>query len=307
MPRPGRLGRAGPVIAFVEGDAGMGKTALLDAVVAESGDDVRMLRIAGEASEQIREYGVAEQLQQQLRGAERLDPADRNRGPGAVLLDGIRGMADRCPVALVVDDAQWLDRASVHTLSYLIRRLSNLPVLVVVASRPSETWLAPIRRAAAQHGYAGIRLEGLSVPAVRQLASIRGVTLSQRAAERLRRHTGGSPQLCRALVEELDPEDLARGDGALPAPRSYAALVAERFAGCAEPVQLVLAASAVLGLGGTLGESLVSCRGEGSGRGGGCRDRARAPGASPTGQFLADRCASCPRPLVQFSMHCRSP
>jgi hypothetical protein len=151
------------------------------------------------------------------------------------------------PVALIVDDAQWLDRASVHTLSYLIRRLSNLPVLVVVASRPSETWLAPIRRAAAQHGYAGIRLEGLSVPAVRQLASTRGVTLSQRAAERLQRHTGGSPQLCRALVEELDPEDLARGDGALPAPRSYAALVAERFAGCAEPVQLVLAASAVLG------------------------------------------------------------
>ncbi|WP_308465756.1 AAA family ATPase [Rathayibacter soli] len=235
---------AGPALVFVEGEAGMGKTSLLNALVADSGEHMRMLRVAGEASEQILEYGVVEQLHQQLK----LRPeADRPPGLGAVLLEGIRSAADRRPLALIFDDAQWFDRASVQTLSYLIRRLSNVPVLIVVASRPSASWLAPIQRAAAQHRYRKILLDGLPVPAVRQLASTGGVTLSQRAAERLWRHTGGSPQLCRALIEELDPEEFSRGDGALPAPSSYAALVADHFAGCDEQVRSVVAASAVFG------------------------------------------------------------
>ncbi|MEO6827448.1 MAG: AAA family ATPase [Microbacteriaceae bacterium] len=243
-----RMAQAGrPVIAFVFGEAGMGKTSLLDALVAEADLDLRTLRVAGAVSEQILEYGVAGQLDQQLHGVSGTDHGDRRLARGAELLEGIAGMADRGSVALILDDAQWFDRASVHTLSYLIRRLSNVTVLVVVASRPRENWLAPMQRAAVQHNHVEIRLEGVSVAAVRQLASIRGVALSQRAAERLWRHTGGSPQLCQALIEELDPEDLARGDGVLPAPSSYAALVVERFAGCAEPVQSVVAASAVIG------------------------------------------------------------
>jgi predicted ATPase len=40
------------------------------------------------------------------------------------------------PLVLVVDDAHWADRPSLEVLSYLARRIADLPVLLVVAFRP---------------------------------------------------------------------------------------------------------------------------------------------------------------------------
>ena len=47
-------------------------------------------------------------------------------------------LAERSPVAIVVDDAHWADAPSLRFLAYLARRVSDLPVAVVVASRPQE-------------------------------------------------------------------------------------------------------------------------------------------------------------------------
>ena len=43
------------------------------------------------------------------------------------------------PLALFVDNAQWADRGSLRVLAQLARRTRNLPLLVVLATRPRET------------------------------------------------------------------------------------------------------------------------------------------------------------------------
>ena len=48
----------------------------------------------------------------------------------------VAGLAERGPLALVVDDAHLLDAASARFLLYLAQRIGSLPVLLVVAMRP---------------------------------------------------------------------------------------------------------------------------------------------------------------------------
>ena len=47
-------------------------------------------------------------------------------------------LADEQPLALVVDDAQWADRSSLEVLSYLARRIEDLPLLIVVGARADD-------------------------------------------------------------------------------------------------------------------------------------------------------------------------
>ena len=48
-------------------------------------------------------------------------------------------LAERRPLALVVDDAQWADRSSLEVLSYLARRVEDLPLLILVGARARPT------------------------------------------------------------------------------------------------------------------------------------------------------------------------
>ena len=47
-------------------------------------------------------------------------------------------LAERRPLALVVDDAQWADRSSLEVLSYLARRIDDLPLLIAVGARADD-------------------------------------------------------------------------------------------------------------------------------------------------------------------------
>jgi hypothetical protein len=47
-------------------------------------------------------------------------------------------IADRRPLALVVDDAQWADRSSLEVLAYLARRIDDLPLLIAVGARADD-------------------------------------------------------------------------------------------------------------------------------------------------------------------------
>ena len=84
----------------------------------------------------------------------RAAPARRRRGgPATLLLDGAApadstqfahsvlwlcsALAERRPLALVVDDAQWADRSSLEVLSYLARRAEDLPLLILSARAPT--------------------------------------------------------------------------------------------------------------------------------------------------------------------------
>ena len=47
-------------------------------------------------------------------------------------------LADRDPLLVAVDDLQWCDSASLLFLAYLVRRVEDVPVAVLVAVRTGE-------------------------------------------------------------------------------------------------------------------------------------------------------------------------
>ncbi|HEX2576019.1 MAG TPA: AAA family ATPase, partial [Aquihabitans sp.] len=252
----GRAAGGRPVVVSVEGEAGVGKSALLRWLADERSPDVRLLAASGEEGEQRLDLGVAEQLLEEAaalgvtvtarfgRAGPRPEPFD----VGAALVDVIARLAAAEPVLVSVDDAQWADPPSVQALTFAVRRLRRLPVLVVVGHRPDADHLEPLLRLASGDDGERLALDGLGASEVRELVAARqGPDLSPRAAERLRAHAGGLPLAVLALADELGPEELATGIGALPAPRSYATVMLNRLAACSPPVERVVTAVAVVG------------------------------------------------------------
>ncbi|MFF4622193.1 AAA family ATPase [Nonomuraea jabiensis] len=138
---------------LVTGEPGMGKTELLDAAarqVASMG--ARVLRASGSEFETELSFAVLHQLLLPVvdglpelpevhraalataLGLERGDPPGRLVLVSA-LLAWLRHLTSTRPLVLVVDDLQWVDRASVVVLSLVARRLSGLPVGLLLAQR----------------------------------------------------------------------------------------------------------------------------------------------------------------------------
>ena len=142
----------------IEGPAGTGKSALLDLAERQARDLGWLVRRAahGPAEQRFPFSVIRTLLEQPLRAA---GPETRRAaGPaGALLLDGdvpaadatttiahslfwvCSSLAEPRPVALLIDDAHWADRASLETLAYLARRVHDIPLLIVLAARSHET------------------------------------------------------------------------------------------------------------------------------------------------------------------------
>ena len=139
----------------VRGEAGIGKTALLDYLVA-SASDLWVVRAVGVESEIELAYASLHQLCLPL-----LDRLDRLPAPQRQALEIVFGLtagsvpdrflvglavlslfaaaAEERPLLCVVDDAQWLDQSSALTLAFVARRLLAEPVgIVFVAREPGE-------------------------------------------------------------------------------------------------------------------------------------------------------------------------
>jgi AAA ATPase domain len=135
----------------VHGEPGIGKTALLDWMV-ESAADLTVLRATGVESEMELAYASLHQL-----CAPRLDLLDRLPAPqrtalaiafglgsgdppdrflvGLGTLSLLAEVAEERPLLCVVDDAQWLDRASELTLTFVARRFLAEPAGIGFAAR----------------------------------------------------------------------------------------------------------------------------------------------------------------------------
>jgi DNA-binding CsgD family transcriptional regulator len=149
-------GKGGAVL--VEGIAGAGKTSLLRVLSAAVSDraDVRLLRCQGAELELELAFGAVRQLLTAAVLA--LPDVDRDAllaGPGAPaaavlgasaspagavdplysLYWVVAGLSEKTPLVLVLDDAHWLDPESARFVGYLARRLEDLPVLVLAATR----------------------------------------------------------------------------------------------------------------------------------------------------------------------------
>ncbi len=127
---------------FLVGEPGIGKTTVLDHVVAAAGEDFRVGIGRGDVAEALLPFGLIGQALDQLLGtASVLDPqADAPPGAstGSVLytvLGHLRRAAAQ-PLLLAFDDASWSDPDSLVLLRLLCRRIRSLPVAIIATVRP---------------------------------------------------------------------------------------------------------------------------------------------------------------------------
>jgi DNA-binding CsgD family transcriptional regulator len=212
-----RAGRSGTLV--VHGAPGVGKTALLKYAI-ESACDSRVLRAIGVESERELAFAVLHQLCVPLAAF-----LDRLPGPqraalaitfglseGAVpdrFLVGLAALglfseaAEERPLLCVVDDAQWLDRASAEVLAFVARRLQAESVVMLFAAREPSDLFA---------GLPQMVVDGLREADARALlASVIPGRLDERVVDQLLAETRGNPLALLELPRGLTAPQLAGG------------------------------------------------------------------------------------------------
>ena len=209
----------------LRGEAGIGKTALLEYLL-ESASDLTVLRAQGVESDMELAYAGLQQL-----CAPFLDRLDRLPAPQRHALEIVSGLsagpppdrflvglgvlsllsevAEERPLLCVVDDAQWLDQASALTLAFVARRVLAEPVGIVFAARePGE---------ALQH-VSELEVRGLGDVDARALLgwTVRFI-LDERVRDRIVAETRGNPLALLELPRGLTVAQLAGGFGLLGA------------------------------------------------------------------------------------------
>ena len=255
-----RRSAATGVLAWVEGEAGIGKTLLIRRFLDQAGD-VRPAGTRGRAgSLALRMVGVDEAdgevtwavTERLLSGAPGWSSAEAGADPYAVgvgMVDVFTRWSALGPLVVVVDDLHDADLPSATALAFAAGRLPS-GTLLVVAARPDhverlgERW----RRLSRAGETLRVVLEGLEPDEVRQLAARMGVRLTVAGARRLWEHARGHPLHCRSLLAELEPAAIESAPGILPAPQAFAELVASRLETLGEPSRRFAEAGSVLGL-----------------------------------------------------------
>src|ERR687892_989466 len=222
----------------LRGEAGVGKTALMEYVL-ERAEGYRVARAAGVQSEMELAFAGLHQL-----CAPMLDRLDSLPGPqrdalatafglsagpppdrflvGLAALSLLSEVAEDGPLVCLVEDAQWLDRASAQALAFVARRLLAEAVAIVFAVRePSEE--------RELQGLPELAVEGLNVDESRALldSAIHG-PLDERVRDRIVAETRGNPLALLELPRGMTPAELAGGFG-LPDSVSLASRLERSF------------------------------------------------------------------------------
>jgi AAA ATPase domain len=232
-----RAGRSGALV--VRGEAGIGKSALLDYAAAHA-DDMAVARALGVESEAELEFSgllevcgplldrlpeLPERQAAALRGALGLGPAEpvERFAVAAATMTLLAAAAEEAPLLVLVDDAHWLDRSSTEALVFALRRLQADPVAVVFAVRDDEgsSFAAP--------GVEVVEIGGLDHDAVAKLlAAASDVSLTPELPRRLHAATRGNPLALLELLSLLTPDQLS-GAAPLEEPLPSGAAVERAF------------------------------------------------------------------------------
>jgi len=150
----------------------------------------------------------------------RAGPAPDHFLTGLAVLSLLAEAAADRPLVCVIDDAQWLDRASAQVLAFAARRLLAESVLAILATREPDRDL---------HGLPELVVEGLRrADALELLASAVRWPLDERVAEQIVADTRGNPLALLELPSGVSPGQLAGGFG-LPQALSVAGRIEESF------------------------------------------------------------------------------
>jgi DNA-binding CsgD family transcriptional regulator len=229
--------RAGESRALVvRGEAGVGKTALLEYLV-EQASGCRVLRAAGVQSEmELAFAGLHRLCAPILDGVERLPVPQREAlrtafgvSPGSApdrflvclaVLGLLSEVAEERPLICLVDDEQWLDRASAQVLAFVARRLEAEGVAMVFAARAPSADVA---------GLPQLVVEGLREDDARALLdSALTAPLDARVRDQIVTETRGNPLALLELPCGVTPAELAGGFG-LPGATPLSGRIEESF------------------------------------------------------------------------------
>ncbi|MEV6105163.1 AAA family ATPase [Streptomyces sp. NPDC051940] len=209
-------------VLVISGEAGVGKTALLDYAL-QSAPDVRTLRVAGVEPETELPHSALHQLCLPL--LSRIDSLPVPQAEALATMFGLRAgespspflaglgvlnllaeVAREQPMLVIVDDAHWLDEASTQVLAFVARRLRAESILLLIAGRH------PIL---SMRGLSELVVPGLGAEAARQLLdSVVRWPLDDDVRSAILAEARGNPL---ALLELplAAPEQLAGGFGLL--------------------------------------------------------------------------------------------
>jgi DNA-binding CsgD family transcriptional regulator len=228
---------------LLSGDAGVGKTAVLDAAAHHAaGAGARLLRGGGAEFEVNVSFAGVNQLFQPILGElDHLPEVQRTALQVALgledgappdqlvvlnaALDLLLHVAKGGPVVVIVDDLPWLDRASAVVLGFIARRLHNSQVGLLAASRTGEEGF--FERA----GLSNYRLDPLGDAAASALLEERFPALTARVRQRLIDDAQGNPLALLELPAALTDSQRSASGGprtALPLSGRLQALFTSR-------------------------------------------------------------------------------
>jgi len=118
------------------------------------------------------------------------------------------------PILITVDDAQWADVPSLRFLAHLARRIDDLPIALIVATRPTAERSGPLAELTAARFGERLAPRPLSDVAIGELCTRDDHVPAPAVLEALHAASGGNPFLAGQLVEELEARGLAVGDPA---------------------------------------------------------------------------------------------
>jgi DNA-binding CsgD family transcriptional regulator len=246
------------------GEAGVGKTALLDAAVAEAGaSGVRVLRASGVEFESEISFAALHQLLHPVLHHLADVPAEQRKALTAALALGggtpaghlmianavlslLSRYAADGPVVLVVDDSAWLDRPSARALSVVARRLAETSVMLLAAVRIDNDGFFD------RTGLAALEVRPLPEGAAARLLGIHYPALAPAVRRRLLDEAQGNPLALLELPLGLTDPQRSRAEplpSVLPLTRRLQSVFEGRIAALPAPARQVLLLAALDGFG----------------------------------------------------------
>ena len=253
-----------PTAVVLQGEAGIGKTTLLNAGIdAAASRGFRVLAAGPAAAEtQLVFAGLGDLLGDGVHDvlpdlppaqrralevavllAEPAEPDVDRRAVGTGLLAALRELARRRPLLIAIDDVQWLDAPSATALEYAFRRLREEPISLLLGQRSERPTDAPLglQRVLPEARLLRLWLGPFTLGAVQHLLRTRlGHSYPRPMLRRLWETSGGNPFFALELARELATRPTpVRGD-ALRVPDNLQDLVRERVALLPERVRRLL-------------------------------------------------------------------
>ncbi len=243
------------------GEAGMGKTVLLADAERQAGSaGLRVLSAAGRESERDlafaglhlllrpvldRVAALPDRQVNALLGALALSPDPVAPDPlltGLAVLTLLSLLAEDGPLLVLIDDAQWLDRASLDALAFAARRLESERLALLLAAR------SDVPPAGFSRGFPELRLEPLSTQDAARLLDAQPQSPHGRAREQVLEQAAGNPMALIELAKVIAADPAAGRRWAsepLPPTQRLAAIITARYRALPQATRQALLLAAV--------------------------------------------------------------